>query len=127
VEFIQAGNVEYMMQLQRNMGGYNKNCVQKLRDWKDAYAIVLDVSVETALKGKLTKYKQDLLEYKRSALDKQVSLPAAVVPQPTSAAGQGDQLAKYLKQEAKGKMMALYNKLKNNCEGIKGDASIDEL
>ena len=43
------------------------------------------------------------------------NLPAAVVPQPTSAAVQGDQLAKYLKQEAKGKMMAIYNKLKKNC------------
>ena len=50
-----------------------------------------------------------------------------MVPQPTNAAGQGDQLAKYLKQEAKGEMMALYNKLKNNCDGIKGDASVDEL
>ena len=50
-----------------------------------------------------------------------------MVPQPTSAAGQGDQLAKYLKQEAQGKMMALYNKLKNNCDGIKVDASVDEF
>ena len=24
-------------------------------------------------------------------------------------------------------MMAIYNKLKNNCDGIKGDASVDEL
>ena len=30
--------------------------------------------------------------------------------------GQGDQLAKYRTQEAKGKMLALYKKLKNNCK-----------
>ena len=40
--------------------------------------------------------------------------------------GQGDQLAKYLKQEVKGNMMALYNKLKNNYDGIREDASVDE-
>ena len=50
-----------------------------------------------------------------------------MVPQPTSTVGQGDQLAKYLKQKAQGKMMALYNKLKNKCDGIKGDASVDKL
>ena len=46
------------------------------------------------------------------------SLDCSSSPRP-----QGDQL----KQEAKGEMMALYNKLKNNCDGIKGDASVDEL
>ena len=50
-----------------------------------------------------------------------------MVPQPTNGVGSGDQLAKYLKQEAKGKMTSLYNKLKNNCDGIKQDASVDEL
>jgi hypothetical protein len=48
-----------------------------------------------------------------------------VVSKPVSAAGQGDQLAKYLKQETKGQMMALYNKLKHNCDGIWGDAEED--
>ena len=67
------------------------------------------------------------MAYKRSALAKQESLPAAAVPLSSSAAVQGNQLAKYLKQEAKGKMMALYNKLKNNCEGIKRDDSVDML
>ena len=80
--------------------------------------------MEAALKSKMTKLKQDLLAYKRSALAKQASLPAAVVPQPTSAAGHGDHLAKHLQQ---GKMMALYNKLVNNCDGIKGDVSVDEF
>jgi hypothetical protein len=107
--------------------GYYENCTQKFRGWKDAYATVLDTAVELALQSKLTKLKQEFLAYKRSALAKQADLPAAVVPQPTSAAGQGDQLAKYLKQEAQGKMMALYNKLKNNCDGIKVDASVDEF
>ena len=49
------------------------------------------MSVESALQSKLTKFKQDLLAYKRLALDKQASLPVAVVPQPTSALGQGEQ------------------------------------
>ena len=62
-----------------------------------------------------------MLEYKRS------SLPAATVPQPANAVGQGDLLAKYPKQEPKGKMLALYNKLKNNCDGIKQDACADDL
>ena len=54
-------------------------------------------------------------------------MPADVVSQPGSGVGQGDQLSKHLKQEAKGKMMALYNKLMNNCDGIKGDTSVDEI
>ena len=87
------------------MDGFYKNCAQKFRAWQDEYATVLDTTREAALKGKVTKLKQDLLAYKRSALAKQADLPAAVVPQPTSTAGQGDQLAKYLKQEAQGKML----------------------
>ena len=52
--------------------------------------------------------KTNLLAYKRLALDKQASLPVveALVPQPTSV-GQGDQLAKYLRNESKGKMLAM--------------------
>ena len=42
--------------------------------------------------------------------------------------GQADQLAKYLRQVVKGKMLALYiNKLNNNCDGIKQDARANEL
>jgi hypothetical protein len=126
VEFMQVGNVERMNKFQDVLDGYYENCAQKFRVWQDEYATVLDTTVEADLKSKMTKLKQDLLAYKRSALAKQASLPAAV-PQPSSAAGQGDQLAKNLKQDAKGKMMALYNKLKSNCDGIKGDASVDEL
>ena len=100
-----------MRQLQRNLDGHYKDCLQKFSEWRRAYATVLYVSVETALQGKL---KQDLLANKMLALDMQASLPVAVVPQPTSGVGQGDQLAKYLRQEAKGKMLALFNKLKNN-------------
>ena len=123
VEFVQACNVHYiMMELQKAMDRYYKNCVQKLRDWQDTYATVtvLDTTVEAALKRNLTKLKQDLLNYKRSALAKQARLPAAAVSQQGIAVGQGDKLAKYIKQEAKGKMMALYNKVKNNCDGIRG-------
>ena len=89
VEFIQVGNVEYMIQLQKAMDGCYKNCVQKFRFWQDEYATVLDTTVEATLKGKVTKLKQDLLDYKRSALAKQASLPAAVVSQPSSVVGQG--------------------------------------
>lgn len=39
----------------------------------------------------------------------------------------GGQLAKHLKQEAKCKMMAVYQRVKNNCEGIKEDASLEEI
>ena len=70
----------------------------------------MDTSVETALQVKMTTFKTSLLAYKRLALDKQASLPVvdAPVPQPTSV-GQGDQLAKYLRNEAKGKMLAMNN------------------
>ena len=97
---MQAGNVERMNKLQDGLDGHYEACAQKFRDWKADYATVLDTTMEAALKSKLTKLMQDLLAYKRIALDKQASLPAAVVPQPTSSLGQGDQLAKYLKQEA---------------------------
>jgi hypothetical protein len=80
VDFIQGGNVQYMRQLQRNLDGYHKDCLQKFIEWKRAYATVIDMSVETVLQGKLTKFKQDLLAYKRLDLDKQASLPAAVLP-----------------------------------------------
>ena len=33
-------------------------------------------------------------------------------------------MGRYLKNEAKGKMLAMYNKLKNNTEGIKQDAQV---
>ena len=113
-DFIQAGNRELMTQLQDVLDGHYKTCVQKLRDWRADYATVIDTTVETALTSKLAKLMQDLVAYKKLALAKQASLPAAVVPQPTNSVGQGDQLAKYLKQEAKGKMTVLYNKLKDN-------------
>ena len=35
-------------------------------------------------------------------------------------------MAKYLRNKAKGKMLAMYNKLKNNTEGIRQDARVDE-
>jgi hypothetical protein len=70
VEFIQAGNVEYMIQLQKPIDGCYKNCAQKFRVWQDEYATVLDTTMEFALKGEVTKLKQDLLDYKRSALAK---------------------------------------------------------
>ena len=85
------------------LDGYYKNCMQKLRDWQDAYATVLDTAMEAALKQKITKLKQDLLDYKRSVLVKQESMSAAVVSQPGSGVDQADQLAKHLKQEAKDK------------------------
>jgi hypothetical protein len=107
VEFMQPGNVERMNKLQDVLDGYYKNCVQKLRDWQDAYATALDKAMEAALKAaltqKITKLKQDLLDYKRSVLVKQESMSAAVVSQPGSGVDQADQLAKHLKQEAKDK------------------------
>ena len=70
---------------------------------------------------------KDIMVMKRSALGRQANLPVAVaaVPQPATTVGQGDQLAEHLKQEAKGKMTALVNKLKNNCDGIRQDARAD--
>ena len=103
VEFMQPGNVARMDKLQDVLDGYYKNCVQKVRDWQGAYATVLDTAVEAALKQKITKLKQDLLDYKRSVLVKQESMSAAVVSQPGSGVDQADQLAKHLKQEAKDK------------------------
>jgi hypothetical protein len=80
VDITQVGNVKYMTHLQRNLDGYYQDCLQKFSETKRAYATVLDVSVKTALQCKLTKFKQDLLAYKRLALYKQASLPATVVP-----------------------------------------------
>ena len=86
------------------------------------------MDVETAVETKLTKFKFKLLAYKRSAVGRQTNLPVAVaaVPQPATTVGQGDQLAEHLKHEAKGKMPALVNKLKNNFDGIRQDARADE-
>ena len=39
-----------MNKLQDTLDGYYKNCAQQFRDWKDAYATVLDATVEAALK-----------------------------------------------------------------------------
>ena len=63
----------------------------------------------TALQVKMTMFKENLLAYKWLALDRQASLPVAVapVPQPTNSVGQGDQLAKYLRSDAKGKMLVM--------------------
>ena len=121
--FIVVGNDEYMKYLQRGLDDHYKNCLQKFGEWKRVYATVLETSVETALQVKMTTFKTNLLAYKRLALDKQASLPVveALVPQPTNGVGQGDQLAKYLRNEAKGKMLAMYNKLKNNTDGIRQD------
>ncbi len=58
VEFIQVGKAEYMGELQRNLDGCYKDCLQKFGEWKRVFATVLDVSVETALQSKLTKFKQ---------------------------------------------------------------------
>ena len=57
--------------------------------------------METALQVKMTTFKDNLLAYKRLALNKQANLPVveAPVPQPTNGAGQGDQLAKYLRNK----------------------------
>ena len=38
VEFIQVGNAEYMKQLQGNLDGYYKDCLQKFGEWKRVYA-----------------------------------------------------------------------------------------
>ena len=91
-----------------------KDCLQKFDEWKRVYATVLEVSVDKALHAKMTEFKSDLLTSKMMALDRQASLHLAVDPQPSNGVGQGDQLAKYLRKEAKGKMLALFNKLKNN-------------
>jgi hypothetical protein len=80
--------------------------------------------VETALQVKLNTFKTNLVVYNRLALDRQAGLPVVEAPVPQPTTGQGDQLGRYLKNEAKGKMLAMYNKLKNNTEGIKQDAQV---
>ena len=64
-------------------------------------------------------FKTNMVAYNRLALDRQAGLPVVEAPVPQPTTGQGGQLGRYLKNEAKGKMLAMYNKLKNNTEGIK--------
>ena len=86
--------------------------------------------METALQGSVTKLKQDLLAYKRDLLNKKKDFPVLAPPQTPGGnrSGSGiDPLTKHFKQEARAKMAALHNQLKICCEGIQGDAQLDDL
>ena len=82
VELIQVDNTDYMKQLQGNLDWYYEACSQKLCEWRPTYATILDVDVETALQTMLTKFKQDLIDYKISAVFRQANLPVAVATVP---------------------------------------------
>ena len=121
-EFIVVGNIDYVKFLQKRMDDIYKICLRMFDEWKGAYAMVLDTSMETDLQIRMNTLKTNLLAYKRLALDMQANLPAlepAPFPQPASSGGKCDHLARYLKNEAKGKMLAMYNKLKNNTDRIR--------
>jgi hypothetical protein len=88
------------------------------------YPLILNPSVKAELDNKMDQLEERVRAYKRLCMDKRDSFSSAVVSQPGTS-GQGDQLAKVMKQKDDGerrvKMFSLYDKLKNICSQLNTD------
>ena len=129
VEFMEPGNEDSMTSLWGKLDKAYRESVLKLDEWREEFQSILDTNQETALQASVTKLRQDLVKYKRDMLSKQKTFPVAPPPTPVgNRPGSGiDPVTKHFKQEARAKMAALYNQLKICCEGIQGDAQLDDL
>jgi hypothetical protein len=84
------------------------------------YPLILKPSVKAELDNLMDQLKEEVRTYKRLCMDKRDSFPSAVVSQPGTSVGQGDQVAK-------SQMIALYDKIRKICSKLNNDIMPDNV